>query len=101
MTKTRITSDLEPDDYQVLSASYRMDREDRQRIDSQIVGTQEHLAASLLRGQLATYCKMAVDGNAGDVVCAYATPATEADPTTDVRVATVATTAALASGVTP
>lgn len=72
MNATKITSDLKVDDALVQDANYRFNSDDRQYIDNQILGIEQHLVAALIRGRHATY--MRVNGSSpslavGDVVC--------------------------------
>ena len=72
MKLSRIRTDLSPDDPLVQDADYRFDEFDRALLDEQIRASQEHLAAALLNGMVATYVR--IDGASdpiapGDCVC--------------------------------
>jgi hypothetical protein len=70
--KTKILTDLTVDDPLVQNAGFEFDRNDRQYIDSQIRGVQQHLVDLLIAGRLGTY--FTLDGASaavlpGDTVC--------------------------------
>jgi hypothetical protein len=72
MRLSRIRTDLAPDEPLIQDADYRFDEFDRALIDEQIRASQEHLAAALLNGIVATYVRLdgASDSIApGDGVC--------------------------------
>lgn len=74
--QSQITTALRPDAPLVQNAGYQLDGVDRQKIDDQIVGCQQHLADSLINGVIASW--FTVDGASvalgeGDVFCLAST----------------------------
>lgn len=70
--QSQITTALRPDLPLVQNAGYQLDGPDRQRIDDQILGCQQHLADNLINGVIASW--FTLDGAspalvAGDVFC--------------------------------
>ncbi len=69
--KSRMRTDLQPDERLVLDARHTLGPGDRLYIDDQIVATQEHLARCLINGLVASYYRVDPDAGAlqaGDVV---------------------------------
>jgi hypothetical protein len=69
---SKITSDLEVDDALVQNAGFEFGKNDRQFLDNQIRGLQQHLVDALIRGRHATYLRVDASSAsliAGDVVC--------------------------------
>ena len=69
---SKITTDLEVDDPLIQDAGFRLNKDDRQYIDNQILGIEQHLVDELIRGKHATYMPIASTSPslvAGDVVC--------------------------------
>lgn len=69
---SKITTDLAVDTPLAQSAGYRFDKNDRQYIDNQVLGCQQHLVSSVISGTHATYAT--IDGSSasiavGDCVC--------------------------------
>lgn len=58
-TDSAITTDLEVDDPLVQNADFEFDKGDRQYLDNQIRGVQQHLVNALIRGRHATYVRVA------------------------------------------
>lgn len=72
--QSAIVSQLQVDDALVQDANYRFDRNDRQYIDNQIRGVEQHLVDNLIRGRHGTYARVSTTALAvGDVVCIYTT----------------------------
>lgn len=68
---TKITTNLRPDDAHQ-AANTTFDTQDRQYIDAQIRGCQQHLADSLINGVIGTWARVASTSSElanGDVVC--------------------------------
>lgn len=69
---SKITTQLAVDGPLQQTSSYRFNARDRQYIDDQARGAQQHLVDSLIRGRLATYFTLDTGSEAvaaGDVVC--------------------------------
>ena len=69
---SKITTALEVDDPLVQNAGFAFGKDDRQYLDNQIRGVQQHLVNALIRGRHGTYVKIAGSSPAlaaGDVVC--------------------------------
>lgn len=69
---SKITTDLAVDSPLVQGAGFRRDENDRQYLDNQIRGCEQHLVNALLRGVIATYVTLAGSSDAvveGDNVC--------------------------------
>lgn len=69
---TKIITDLVVDEALRQSAAFVFDADDRQYIDNQIRGCQQHLVDGMLSGRNATYATLdgaSLAGEAGDVVC--------------------------------
>lgn len=85
-----ITASLAVDPALVQSADFEFDADDRQYIDNQIRGVEQHLVSSLIKGVHATYVR--VDGASaslvvGDVVCLASSSVTEVTVTKAVAAA--------------
>jgi len=80
---SKITTDLAVDDALVQDASFELDADDRQYLDNQIRGGQQHLVDMLIRGVHATYVRLSGSSAnvvAGDTVC-LASAANVTEPT--------------------
>jgi hypothetical protein len=71
--KTRITTELQPDAPVVQDATYRFDKQERNFVDEQIRGCQQHLADSLINGMICSWVKTDSALEPGDVVVLRAT----------------------------
>lgn len=95
-----ITTDLAVDDPILQNADFAFDRDDRQYIDNQIRGMQQHLVEALIRGRLASY--FLVDGSSDTLVAGRAVClASVSSPIAQVTLAVLAalTTAIVTTGV--
>lgn len=73
---SQITAALAVDEPLVQDANYELDSDDRQYLDNQIRGVQEHLVTGLIRGVVATWVRLSPSsaaGAIGDVVCLVGT----------------------------
>ena len=69
---SKITTELAVDDPLIQNAGFEFGRDDRQYLDNQVRGIQQHLVAALIRGRHATYVRVAASSAtlvAGDNVC--------------------------------
>lgn len=69
---SKITTDLLADEPLEQDANYRFDAVERQYVDNQILGTQQHVADSLINGAHCTFVTVDPNGTqlvTGDVVC--------------------------------
>lgn len=72
MSTTKILTDLAVDDPLVQDANYRFNSTDRQYIDEQILGTQQHIVDNLINGKHASWYDLSATSSsvvAGDTVC--------------------------------